>query len=84
MLQILPSMPHALCPIQPSYVAISDLFKVSLLKEHIADVEVSQRVVWFQGHCSLVVSHGIDNVSHELVDHSSVGQHSSILHQLCK
>lgn len=72
-----------LLPIQLLYVAISDLFEVSLLKEHIPDVEVSQRVVWFQGHCFLVVPHGVDNVSYELMDHSSVGQHSSILHQLC-
>ena len=60
----------------------TNLFKVSLLKQHISYVEVGQEVVWFYGDCSLIVSHGIDHVSHELMDHSSVGQQGCTLYNL--
>ena len=36
----------------------TDLFEVALLEEDIANVEVSQGVVWVALECSLVVAHG--------------------------
>ena len=50
------------------------LFEVSLLKVHIAGIEVSQEVGVVNLHCFLIVSHCRDHISHVLVDNSSVSE----------
>ena len=56
-----------------SKIVCADLFEVSLLEEDIANVEVSQGVVWVALECPLIVAHGTGYIPCKLLHHSTVG-----------